>query len=883
MKKITHHTLLGSASALALLSAFNVSGALAQSVTIDGALVAGSPNVANQVTVGDQQTLAITTGASINTAADAVVDAAAGNMITVDNQGAITSTGNSAISAFGSTLTLTNSGTITGDSFSINVSTLANSTNSGAITSTIFSAITSSDITSLNNSGNITGNTNGIFAGGTLTNLINSGMIVGNNSDGINANATTSITNSGTIMGGIDGVDASSVTTFTNSGTITGQTGGGVLISQITTFTNSGAINAQSDGGIVASNITTFTNSGTINSQGNDGVFAFTISDLTNSGTISASSNAIDSTTIMNLTNSGNITSNDNTINALNITGTLTNTATGIISATGGPASAIRLGANLNNLNNAGMIISQDNNAIDTATITNLTNSGTIMGDDDGVETNNITGTFNNSGTIIGITQNGISTGDLNMLINSGTIMGGSGPNDNGINTNFGTIMNSGTISGDTGIEVDRSSAGMAIITNSGTITGSGGTAIDLQQNATDTITLAGNSVIDGIIDIQDMSIGGNQDTLILDNSLMTDSAITFDSAATVTNLAITENRHNVIRQGNQVIFANTNGDGGAAGSTSLFLADISSVLLNSLDNNAGNGSHETVSTHGSINNSGDGQDLRQVWLSGFGGISEFDGDNNLTALDHSYGGGMAGVETVGADGTTTGFLAGGFSSNIDHAGANTSSLETDGGFVGLYRNANEGDSFTNLALIVGFANFENNRQVGVNTAVGEFDGWFVTPSITFGKPVETGLGDNPLTASLRLNYTGLFADGYTETGVGVPLTVGSRDVHQFGARAQLALPTIKLNEDGSHTHIEWRTGAEGQFNIGDNELSGTLAGTAINLSADTGDNVSGFFGGTFTHTSADGMSLLSASAEVQSNFNDTYELTGQIRLTRRF
>ena len=788
MKKFARHTLLGSASALALVSFLNSSEVFAQTITVSNGTTVG------QQTLNDGETLVVENGGTVTDAA-AAVTTAVGSTITVSNDGMITSTGD----------------------------------------------------------------------------------------DGVSATDITTLANSGMIMGNVDGVDASSVTTFTNSGTITGQTGGGVLISQITTFTNSGAINAQSDGGIVASNITTFTNSGTINSQGNDGVFAFTISDLTNSGTISASSNAIDSTTIMNLTNSGNITSNANTINALNITGTLTNTATGIISATGGSASAIQLGANLNNLNNAGMIISQGNNAIDTASITNLTNSGTIMGDDDGVETNDITGTFNNSGTIIGITQNGISTGDLNMLINSGTIMGGSGPNDNGINTNFGTIVNSGTISGDTGIEVDRSSAGIANITNSGTITGSGGMAIDLQQSGTDTITLAGNSVIDGTIDIQDMSAGGNQDTLILDNSLMTDAAITFDSAATVTNLAITENRHNVIRQGNQVIFANTNGDGGAAGSTSLFLADISSALLNSLDNNAGNGINAGTSTHGGDDASGDGQDLRQVWLSGFGGISEFDGDSNLTALDHAFGGGIAGVETQGSDGTTVGFLAGGFTSNIDHSSVNTSSLETDGGFVGLYRNSNEGDRFTNLALIVGFADFENNRQVGINTAVGEFNGWFVTPSITFGKSVETGFSENPLTASLRLNYTGLFADGYTETGVAAPLTVANRDVHQFGARAQLEMPTIRLHEDGSHTHIEWRTGAEGLFNIGDNELSGSLAGTAINLSADTGNDVSGFFGGTFTKTSADGLSQFSASGEVQSDFNGSFELTGQIRLTKRF
>ena len=239
---------------------FWASAAGAQQVLLNGVPVAGSPNVVNQVAVPDNQTLAVDPGASIVTAADAVIDAVNGTTITVINGGVITSTANDGIDAFGSTLFLTNSGTITGNKGVI-ASTITNLTNSGTITSNDDEGVLATTITNLTNSGTITGNEEGVRAI-TITNLTNFGTITGN-FDGVEAITITNLTNFGTITGNDDGVDATTITNLTNSGTITGNFIG-VLATTITNLTNSGTITGIFSNGVRASTLTNLTNSGTI-------------------------------------------------------------------------------------------------------------------------------------------------------------------------------------------------------------------------------------------------------------------------------------------------------------------------------------------------------------------------------------------------------------------------------------------------------------------------------------------------------------------------------------------------------------------------------------------------------------------------------------------
>ena len=216
-------------------------------------------------------------------------------------------------------------------------------------------------------------------------------------------------------------------------------------------------------------------------------------------------------------------------------------------------------------------------------------------------------------------------------------------------------------------------------IANSGSISGTGGTAIAIMGASTDTITLSGASIIDSIISIADLSAGASQDNLVLDPSLMIDAALTFNSSTTVDNLDITENGHQVVRLGNQVLIANTTSEAGTDGSIRLFTGDTTSVLLNTLAENTGAGFSSANSGGGSTFSYGlgaqknDGKHNKRGWISGFGGLGKSAGDGNQMDLDHGYGGVMGGIETSYSNIPVGGYFAGWMSSNIQPDSVNGS------------------------------------------------------------------------------------------------------------------------------------------------------------------------------------------------------------------
>ena len=188
------------------------------------------------------------------------------------------------------------------------------------------------------------------------------------------------------------------------------------------------------------------------------------------------------------------------------------------------------------------------------------------------------------------------------------------------------------------------------------------------------------------------------------------------------------------------------------------------------------------------------------------------------------------------------------------------------------------------MALLGGWAGFESNRQVGIDHANADFNGWYINPSLTVGSDIESAFLEDNLQATARISYTGLFVQGYTESDMANPLTVDGREVYQFNARAQLTLPKSMHHADGKLTETKLRFGAEGNFNIGETDLAGSIGGTAIDLSANRQDNnVFGFFGATLVHTSADGLLSFNAGFEAQTDFDGSNNLTGQIALKRRF
>ena len=474
-----------------------------------------------------------------------------GNTIINNDNGSIT-TASRGIEA-GSNNTITNRGDITATSSTdgaIYISGTGNSlTNTGNIAATIGRGVGGADgasFSSLTNrvsdtrkgasvtTGQITGSTDGIRVG-FIANLINEAgaVIEGEGGAGVALTRTTAgmatVTNSGRIQGATYGLDYGAHTisqlTNNNGGLIQGGSGAGVKAAAIGTLTNNTGGRIISTGSTANSHgirsegaITRLTNHGTI-TGGQDGISSGgAITTLTNHGTITAVRHGVKADSIGTLTNSatGTITATGTSGDGVNSTGaisTLTNHGT----ISGGRHGVSALTVNLNNSSNitggtSGMATDTDRHAlklgtgnstiVNTGKITSTKGRG-ISGEATTVITTltNRTGTASDSGTISGSTD-GIAVGRIGSLTNSGTIRGNGGA---GIILNGGTVAgnvtttvtNSGMIQGST----DGLNYGNNVITslgNSGTIRGDGGAGITLSGTTTSRIEITNSGTIKG-------------------------------------------------------------------------------------------------------------------------------------------------------------------------------------------------------------------------------------------------------------------------------------------------------------------------------------------------------------------------------------------------
>jgi uncharacterized protein with beta-barrel porin domain len=350
---------------------------------------------------------------------------------------------------FGGNATINNSGTISGDDFSI-----------GADTGNVV----------INNSGSITTTSSGGLAyAGNVTNatITNSGTIsaLGANAIALGSDSMV-VVNTGSILAGNIAIFAEKDSQLTNSGTVTGGNGA-IQVFQGLTLTND-------SGGVISS---TSDNSTTIS--------AVTVN-LTNAGQIlaaGASSTAISVTGDANITNSGSISAG-NTAVASNGSIEVNNLSTGSISGffaifADGTATVV----------NAGSVMGQEV-AIDAATV-NLTNSGLIESPDVTVFGHVVNVANSGSITATGGGSQAIQALDAATVINSGTISapGGiaivvSGGNANVSNGSGGLISGGGAISANGDVTLNNAGSveatgqtavlanGQANVTNSGSIVG---------------------------------------------------------------------------------------------------------------------------------------------------------------------------------------------------------------------------------------------------------------------------------------------------------------------------------------------------------------------------------------------------------------------------
>ncbi|MCY6382205.1 autotransporter outer membrane beta-barrel domain-containing protein [Hoeflea prorocentri] len=508
-----------------------------------------------------------------------------------------------------------------------------------------------------------------------------------------------------------------------------------------------------------------------------------------------------------------------------------------------------------------------------------VTNSGTINGN---IQTSGRGSGVTNSGTINGriqtfgrgsdIANSGTVNGpiftesDLSTVTNSGTINGN-------VETagQRGSIANSGRING----FVETGGQGGSI-TNSGFIEGG---VFSIGDNGVINL-LAGSVVLGGI----ELSGFGNR-TLNVGNGLNLDSIVTG-------NPTVNANGAPLVVNGDQVIVIDPTG----LATAHLWLDTISGAILNTVDDPFAGGGNSTGSTSFAFAKDGAGSSKAAVdggaraWGSVFGGRRNQDGSGPTVDADLNYGGVIVGADTGLAGNTRFGAFLGGALTDFDIR-FDTQDVDAGSVFGGLYVRHGWDESWIKLIVAGGWADHDVRRVVANNTAAGgletataSYDGYFIIPSVTLGTQVHGVVPDHVLVPSVRVNYAGMFLDGYTESGVTSPLTISDRDVHLLGTRAQIALPYVRHTPDGARIRFVTRIGVDGSFNLGGDGVTGSVSGLPLSFDANFRDNiVSGFGGLGITRTSGDGVFSFTANAEGHYGSGGSTELFGNLKATMRF
>ena len=277
----------------------------------------------------------------------------------------------------------------------------------------------------------------------------------------------------------------------------------------------------------------------------------------------------------------------------------------------------------------------------------------------------------------------------------------------------------------------------------------------------------------------------------------------------------------------------------------------------------------------------------REYWVQGFGSYRDQDGDGPSLDSDLYVAGLVSGVDAQASASTRVGFFLGGSWGEVENI-FNTQQTETDSFFGGVYASRLNGRTAIDAALTLGWSDYERERQVannlapgGLQTATAGYDGFLVSPEISFTRPFWP-MGKR-IEKVVTLRYAGLFLDGFSETGAADAFTVSDRDVHIGVARAALALPVERTSDDGSHSRLTLTGGIEGRTQFGDDTLSGTLL--AQNITFDPGSDdgaIAGFAGITGEHTTPGGLTAF-MSIEGKVEDEDTHQVSARGGIRVRF
>ena len=454
----------------------------------------------------------------------------------------------------------------------------------------------------------------------------------------------------------------------------------------------------------------------------------------------------------------------------------------------------------------------------------------------------------------------------------------------------------SGTISGTTRGIVTDGGDGRATLDISGSVVGKSGFAIDLKGDGDDIVNLNAGANIVGAIDFGrgNDGMGGTNandiDTLNIGegfNGVVTFADIDVDgpddddlqSAPEIINVA--ESSASILTNGGtQLAVVDKTGFAASGSLLHGLTKSVSNVLARGpRPGRAARNDHaDGVRGFGYGTNTNDIPSGSRVWGAAFGGTERVAASANNTEISHNHGGFVVGVDT-GHNETTLGIF-GGYGGNNLKFGHNAGDLKFSSFFAGADLKHEIGPFGVEFSVFGGQANQTVTRNLGATSGVGEYDGWFIAPSVTVSNSID---GFNlPAVISLRTGYAGLFLDGYTETGtVASPLTVSARYIHQLNGRLQLELPQIPLNKLGENSFASLHAGVNGNVSLGTDNVNVSVAGGNLNFSAKAKNQLGGFIGAGFIRQS--GSATFTTSAELQANAAGTLGAVGAMKLSVKF
>jgi len=274
------------------------------------------------------------------------------------------------------------------------------------------------------------------------------------------------------------------------------------------------------------------------------------------------------------------------------------------------------------------------------------------------------------------------------------------------------------------------------------------------------------------------------------------------------------------------------------------------------------------------------------AWVATFGGIRSQGSSGASAGFSEALGGVVAGAERIvavdlNADklriarelGATDTFLA----QEIVHRGA----------FAGGYLGYDAGAHFAEAAFVAGVLQERSRRHVannlvlgGIETARADFNGVFLSPSVTLGMRLPVTAGT--LIPSVRVRYAGLFIDDYAETGSDGDLAVSRRDVNVFETRGQLALALTPVSTPTQAWQTTLRAGVDA-IAQSSGDVSATLLGQDISFPA-SGRNfvLRGFAGADVAAEVGAGLTL-NAGFEAGYGTDNAFTVRGLARLSKAF